>query len=141
MFTPPPVESIAMDVDGPISPTASDASSSTQSSYTDDYASLPSNGPTYHAHIVDLGGYSEVSRENSTIMLQDAAVTTLYSISPGILETFLSPTVNTFKAILGKKDVQLAIWRKGLEVFVSAHWQTRTDRSLTICAGWHIRKP
>jgi hypothetical protein len=35
------------------------------------------------------------------------------------LKSFLSPTVNTVKAVFGKKDVQLVIWRKGLEVLVS----------------------
>ena len=53
------------------------------------------------------------------VKLQDAIVTTLFCVSPDTLKFFLSPTVNTFKAIFGKKDMQLVVWRKGLEVFVS----------------------
>lgn len=126
MSTPPPIESIATDIGCLISPTVSDTSTSSTISYTDSYASLPSNGPANHAHIIDLGNYVELAKDNLDGMLdcklQDAAVTTLYNISPETLETFLSPTINTFKAVFGKKDIQLVIWRKGLEVLVSPHF-------------------
>lgn len=106
-----------MDIDSDHS--ASDHSDTSQVSYTDAYESLPSSGPATHAHIVDLGEYIDHRKENGTLKLQDAVVTTLYSISPDTLKSFLSPTVSTFKAVFGKKDVQLVIWRKGLEVLVS----------------------
>jgi hypothetical protein len=112
-------ETMAMDIDSDNS--ASVRSDSSQMSYTDDYESLPSNGPGSHAHIVDLCEYADLAKEFGMVKLQDAVVTTLYNISPKTLKSFLSPTVNTFKAVLGKKDVQLVVWRKGLEVFVSVY--------------------
>jgi hypothetical protein len=119
-------EPIAMSIDGEHS--VSDHSDSSQISYTDDYETLPSSAPATHAHIVDLGEYVSHYKENGMVKLQDAVVTTLYSISPDTLRSFLSPTVNTFKAIFGKKDIQLVIWRKGLEVLVSGY--TRTSKLL-----------
>lgn len=110
-------EPIAMSIDS--DHPASDHSDSSQVSYTDDYETLPSSAPTTHAHIVDLGEYVSHYKEDGMVKLQDAVVTTLYSISPDTLRSFLSPTINTFKAVFGKKDIQLIIWRKGLEVLVS----------------------
>ena len=72
-----------------------------------------------HVWFIDLGYFAEIAKEDGMIKLQDAIVTTLFRVSPETLASFLSPTVNTFKAVFGKKDVQLVIWRKGLEVFVS----------------------
>jgi hypothetical protein len=112
-------ETMAMDIDSDNS--ASVRSDSSQTLYTDDYESLPSNGPDSHAHIVDLIEYADLVKEVGTVKLQDAVVTTLHNVSPTTLRAFLSPTVNTFRAILGKKDVQLVVWRKGLEVFVSVY--------------------
>lgn len=106
-----------MDIDSDHS--ASDHSNSSHVSYTNDYETLPSSGPATHAHIVDLGDYIGRCKENGMIKLQDAIVTTLYNISADTLKSFLSPTVHTFKAVFGKKDIQLVIWRKGLEVLVS----------------------
>ena len=105
----------------PPSPSKSDSAKSDSStlSYTDDFETLPSSGPTSHTHIIDLGEYACREEEQNIIKLQDAVVTTLFNASPDTLKSFLNPTVNTFKAIFGKKDVQLVIWRKGLEVFVS----------------------
>lgn len=94
-------------------------SDSSRMSYTDEYKALPASGPDSHAHIIGLSEYEDVVKEDDMVKLQDAIVTTLYSLSPETLVSFLSPTVNTFKAVFGKKDVQLVIWRKGLEVFVS----------------------
>jgi hypothetical protein len=110
-------EDMTMDID-------SDHSASVQSdaghkTFVDDYESLPPDGPLTHAHIIDVNEYASPDKENGTLMLQDAVVTTLYSVSPDTLKSFLSPTVNTVKAVFGKKDVQLVIWRKGLEVLVS----------------------
>ncbi|KAH4939142.1 hypothetical protein HBI79_047080 [Parastagonospora nodorum] len=120
-----PLETSAMDVDGSSNRGRSSPSSirsdSSQISYTDDYKTLPSSGPDSHAHIIDLSYYAELAKENGMIKLQDAIVTTLFSASPETLASFLSPTVNTFKAVFGKKDVQLVIWRKGLEVFVGTY--------------------
>jgi hypothetical protein len=96
-------------------------SDSSQVSYIDDYMDLPANGPPNHAHVIDLGEYTCLDKGEGMVKLQDAVVTILFSISLETLKSFLSPTVNTFKAIFGKKDVQLVIWRKGLEVFVSGH--------------------
>jgi hypothetical protein len=109
MSTPPPIDSIAMDIDCPISPTASDSSTLSTVSYTDSYASLLSNGPTNHAHIIDLGYYSDLAKNDGMLncKLQDAAVTTLYNISPETLKTFLIPTINTFKAVFGKRTSSL----------------------------------
>jgi hypothetical protein len=103
------------------SPTKSNSGKSCSSniSYTDDFETLPSSGPTSHAHILDLGEYAASMKEEGALKLQDAIVTTLYNVSPETLKSFVSPTVNTFKAVFGKKDTQLVIWRKGLEVFVS----------------------
>jgi hypothetical protein len=115
-------EPTAMDIDLPTSPTKSDfsaSSDSSQVSYTDDFETMPSNGPASHAHIIDLGEYATVVKEEGALKLQDAVVTTLFNVSPATLKSFVRPTVNTFKAVFGKKDVQLVIWRKGLEVFVS----------------------
>ncbi|KAH7400759.1 hypothetical protein DE146DRAFT_717593 [Phaeosphaeria sp. MPI-PUGE-AT-0046c] len=109
-------EPVAMDIDSDYS--ASDQSDSSQISYIDDYENLPSTGRAMHAHVVDLGEYKEHGKEKAMLKLQDAIVTTLYNISPDVLKSFLSPTVNTFKAVFGKKDVQLVIWRKGVEVLV-----------------------
>jgi hypothetical protein len=110
-------EDMTMDID-------SDHSASVQSdaghmTFVDDYESLPPNGPLAHAHIIDVNEYASPDKEDGMLMLQDAVVTTLYSVSPDTLKSFLSPTVNTVKAVFGKRDVQLVIWRKGLEVLVS----------------------
>lgn len=94
-------------------------SDSSQASYTDDFETLPANGHVNHAHIINLNEYATNGGDQGTAMLQDAVVTTLYHVSPETLQAFVSPTVNTFKAMFGKKDTQLVIWRKGLEVFVS----------------------
>lgn len=107
-----------MDVDSDNA--ASIQSDSSQVSFVDEYESLPSNSPTRHAHVIDLGGYADLVKDNGMLQLQDAVATTLYNVSPETLKSFLSPTVNTIKAVFGKKDVQLVIWRKGLEVFVSS---------------------
>jgi hypothetical protein len=88
-------------------------------SYTDAFETLPSSGPTSHAHIIDLGEYTVCMKEEGALKLQDAVVTALFNVLPDTLRSFVSPTVNTFKAVFGKKDVQLVIWRKGLKVFVS----------------------
>jgi hypothetical protein len=111
-----------MNVDLPASPTKSDffaGSDTSQISYIDDFETLPSNGPASHAHIIDLGEYAASMKEDGALKLQDAVVTTLFNVSPATLKSFVSPTVNTFKAVFDKKDVQLVIWRKGLEVLVS----------------------
>jgi len=107
----------------PESPGKSDSgkSDSSTSSYMDDFETLPSSGPASHAHILDLGEYAASMKEGGALKLQDAVVTALYNVSPATLKSFVSPTVNTFKAVFGKKNVQLVIWRKGLEVFVSHH--------------------
>jgi hypothetical protein len=114
-------EPIAMEIYLPGSPTKSDFSGSdtSQVSYIDDFETMPSNGPASHAHIIDLGEHAGLAKDEGVIKLQDAIVTTLFKISPDTLKDFVNPTVNTFKAVFGKKDVQLVIWRKGLEVFVS----------------------
>jgi hypothetical protein len=114
------------------SPTKSDSGKSCSSniSYTDDFETLPSSGPTSHAHILDLGEYAASMKEEGALKLQDAIVATLYNVSPETLKSFVSPTVNTFKAVFGKKDIQLVIWRKGLEVFVS-HRIPPSPQSLT----------
>jgi hypothetical protein len=114
------IESNAMDIDSdPSSHSIQSNASHIIISYVDDYENLPSSGPTSHAHIVDLSEYADIVKEDGMVKLQDAVVTTLYNTSPDILKSFLSPTVNTIKAVYAKKDVQLVIWRKGLEVFVS----------------------
>jgi hypothetical protein len=125
-FTPEPVH---MDIDHTGSPTKSDFSGSdtSQVSYTDDFETLPSSGPASHAHIIDISEYADCMKHEGALKLQDAVVTTLFNISPDTLKSFVSPTVNTFKAVLGKKDVQLVIWRKGLEVFVSHHGRYSSD--------------
>ncbi|KAI2474552.1 hypothetical protein Ptr902_11428 [Pyrenophora tritici-repentis] len=104
-------------VDSPPSPTKSESTQSSTLSYTDDFETLPSNGPNSHAHIINLGDYV-YSKEEGAVKLQDAVVTTLFNTSPDTLKSFLNPTVNIFEAVFGKKDVQLVIWRKGLEVFI-----------------------
>lgn len=118
-----PIENTAMDINSSSGSERGSPSSvrndSSQVSYTNDYKTLPSSGSDSHAHIIDLGYFAEIAKEDGMIKLQDAIVTTLFRVSPETLASFLSPTVNTFKAVFGKKDVQLVIWRKGLEVFVS----------------------
>jgi hypothetical protein len=94
-------------------------SDSSNVSFVDEYESLPSNGPTKHAHLIELGENAEVVKDDGMLQLQDAVATTLHKASLDMLNSFLSPTVNTIKVVFGKKDVQLVIWRKGLEVFVS----------------------
>jgi hypothetical protein len=107
----------------PESPGKSDSGDSDKStlSYTDDFETLPSSGPTSHAHIIDLEEYATSMKEEGILKLQDAIVTTLFNLSLTTLRSFVNPTVNAFKAVFGTKDVQLVIWRKGLEVFVSRH--------------------
>jgi hypothetical protein len=111
------VDTSAMDVDSDTA--VSIHSDSSQVSFVDEYENLPSNGPRNHAHVIDLGEYAEATKDDGMLQLQDAVATTLYKASLETLKSFLSPTVNTIKAVFGKKDVQLVIWRKGLEVFVS----------------------
>jgi hypothetical protein len=118
MATEVDTNAIAMDFDSDSAPSVGSISS--QVSYTNDYETLPANGPDSHAHIIDLSEYEDLVKEDGMFKLQDAIVTTLYGVSPETLVSFLSPTVNTFKAIFGKKDVQLVVWRKGFEVFVSS---------------------
>jgi hypothetical protein len=100
-------------------------------SFVDDFESLPSSGPVTHAHIIDVSEYANPAKEDGKLNLQDAIVTALYNVSPDTLKSFLSPTVNTIKAVFGKRDVQLVIWRKGLEVLVSIStlWKTATNCS------------
>jgi len=111
------------------SPGKSDSGKSDSStlSYTDDFETLPSSGPTSHAHILDLDEYAAFMKEDGALKLQDAVVTALFNISAETLKAFVSPTVNTFKVVFGKKDVQLVIWRKGLEVFVSHRIHLQAD--------------
>ena len=116
-----------MDVDSDHS--SSVKSDSSQGSYTNDYENLPASGPTSHAHIINLGDYASLVKEDGIVSLQDAIVTTLFKASPDTLKSFLSPTVNTFKAMFGNKDVQLVIWRKGLEVFVSGLYHLHPSQS------------
>ncbi|KAF1947678.1 hypothetical protein EJ02DRAFT_439891 [Clathrospora elynae] len=107
-------------MDRDVSPVKSESAKSniSQISYTDDFESLPSSGSPSHAHIVDLGEYKVCVKEKGGFKLQDAVVTTLFNVSPETLKSFVSPTANTFKAVLGKRNTQLVIWRKGIEVFV-----------------------
>ncbi|KAL1799974.1 hypothetical protein ACET3X_000316 [Alternaria dauci] len=111
----------AVDIDKlPASPGKSDSGKSDSSnlSYTDDFETLPSSGPISHAHIIELNEYATSIKGEGAVKLQDAVVTTLFNVSPATLGLFVSPTVNAFKAVFGTKDVQLVIWRKGLEVFI-----------------------
>jgi hypothetical protein len=110
-------DTMAMDVDSDHD--ASVKSDSSQLSYTSDFENLPATGPVGHAHIIDLGEYAQRAKEEGVVKLQDVIVTTLFNVAPDALRTFLDPKVNTFKAIFGKKDVQLVLWRKGVEVLVS----------------------
>jgi hypothetical protein len=132
-----PIEITAMDI-GSDSPSSVESDTS-QVPYTDDYKTLPASGPDSHAHIIDLGECSDLVKEDGMVKLQDAVATTLFSVSPETLANFLSPTVNTFKAVFGKKDIQLVIWRKGLEVFVSDR-ASRTKLLLTaVSRSAHMR--
>ena len=65
------------------------------------------------------------SPDNGPIQLQQAVLKTLQNISTDTLTSFMSPTTNTLKVVL-KSDKQLVIWRKGLEVFVSAFASSTT---------------
>jgi hypothetical protein len=130
-------EPIAMDVDSDHS--SSGKSDTSQVSFTNDYDTLPSSGPTSHAHIIDLGEYAENAKEDGMVNLQDAIVTTLFCNSADTLKAFLSPTTNNFKAIFGKKGVQLVIWRKGLEVFVSGYPISLTRSVSHVVADRHVR--
>jgi hypothetical protein len=117
-----PIDINIMDVDTDHS--SSGISDTSQVSFVNEYETLPASGPSSHAHIIDLGDYAENAKDDGMIKLQDAIVTILFCTSAETLKTFLSPTVNTFRAIFGKKGVQLVIWRKGLEVFVSGFLST-----------------
>lgn len=132
------IEAIPMDVDRDQSP--SSGSDTSQVSFVDEYESLPASGPSSHAHIIDLGGYVEKAKEDGMVKLQDAIVTTLFCTSAETLKNFLSPTVNTFKGIFGKKGIQLVIWRKGLEVFVSGLRSASLGLHLTPYVDWHLRE-
>ncbi|KAH7380784.1 hypothetical protein BKA66DRAFT_419484 [Pyrenochaeta sp. MPI-SDFR-AT-0127] len=107
---------VAMDIDHTQSPPV--YIDSAQLPFTDAYENLPANGPVAHARIIDLCDFISGTKQEGTIKLQDAVVTTLYNVSPDALKSFLSPTVNIFKAVFGKQDTQLVVWRKGLEVFI-----------------------
>ena len=111
------IEPAAMDIDSDHSSSAT--SDTSYISFKDDFDTLPASGASTQAHIIDFGEYEGQAKQDGAIKLQDAIVTTLFSISPDTLRSFLSPLVNNFKAVFGKKDVQLVVWRKGLEVFVS----------------------
>lgn len=100
-------------------PSPSIESTTSNNSFTDDYETLPADGPIAHAHILAVSSPTFPSLPSSSLHLQDALVTTLFHASPLHLERFLDPTVNTFKIIFKRKDdTQLVIWRKGIEVFV-----------------------
>ncbi|KAF2852361.1 hypothetical protein T440DRAFT_488422 [Plenodomus tracheiphilus IPT5] len=105
-----------MDIDRDNSPSIK--SDTSQLSYTNDFDTLPANGPVSHAHIIDIDESQAFIKGECSTNLQDAIVTSLVKLSPTTLRSFMSPTVHNFKAIFGKKDIQLVIWRKGLEVFV-----------------------
>ncbi|EUC47133.1 hypothetical protein COCMIDRAFT_50746, partial [Bipolaris oryzae ATCC 44560] len=95
--------------------------------YTTAFPSLPPTTPATHAHIINL------QSPPPTPTLQDTLVTTLYHTSPATLSHFLDPTVHTFKQVLGKSDIKLVIWRKGVEVFIGMfenHTQLKTFRFL-----------
>ncbi|KAB2102582.1 hypothetical protein AG0111_0g9090 [Alternaria gaisen] len=104
----------------PESPGKSDSGNNDSStlSYTDDFETLSSSGPTSHARIIDLREYATSMKEEGKLKLQDVIATTLLNVSLATLRSFVNPTVNTFKAVFGMKDVQLVIWRKGLEVLI-----------------------
>jgi hypothetical protein len=127
------IEPAAMDVDSDQSPSVKSDHSSV--SFSDDFETLPSSGASSQAHIIDLGEYAEMTKEDGMLNLQDAIATTLLNVGPETLKSFLSPLVNNFKIVFGKKDVQLVVWRKGIEVFVShcvfplCHWLTVVCRS------------
>jgi hypothetical protein len=136
------MEPSVMDVDSDHSPSVKSDNSSIL--FKDDYATLPSTGHLSHAHIVDLDECVDLAKDDGMVKLQDAVVTTLFHVSPDTLRSFLSPTVNAFKAVFGKKDTQLVIWRRGLEVFVSGRafrirprltYVRRSARSRTIPAS------
>ncbi|KAH9871799.1 hypothetical protein J1614_006056 [Plenodomus biglobosus] len=124
-------------------------SDTSQLSYTNDYVTLPANGPASHAHIIDLGENLACITQDGTVKLQDAIVTALFSLSPNTLRSFMNPTVNQFKAIFGKKDIRLVIWRKGLEVFIGTfeHHTSMKAYRFELVAGfligydgsWHLK--
>ncbi|CAO2647872.1 Nn.00g087940.m01.CDS01 [Neocucurbitaria sp. VM-36] len=109
-------ESAARDREGDKSPPAT--SDLSHVSFSNDYESLPASGTSLHAHIIDLNENTSCIKKLGAIRLQDAVVTTLFKASPDTLRSFLSPTVNSLKAVFGKGDTQLVIWRKGIEVFI-----------------------
>jgi hypothetical protein len=74
----------AMDIDSDnASPVRASSirSDSSNVSFVDEYESLPSSGPTKHAHLIDLGEYAEVVKDDGMLQLQDAVATTLYKAS------------------------------------------------------------
>ncbi|KAJ4377854.1 hypothetical protein N0V83_000684 [Neocucurbitaria cava] len=87
-------------------------------SFSNEYENLPAGGPVSHAHIINLDEYAGCIRETGAVQLQDAVVTTLFKTSPDTLKSFLDPTVNSFKAVFGTDDMQLVVWRKGVEVLI-----------------------
>ncbi|KAJ6194446.1 hypothetical protein J3E72DRAFT_199846 [Bipolaris maydis] len=110
LTTPPATPSSSI----PNSPTKSDPATSNPNTknYTTAFPTLPPATPQTHAHILNL--LSPPAHPT----LQDTLVTTLYHASPSTLSRFLDPTVHTFKQVLGKGDIKLVIWRKGVEVFI-----------------------
>ncbi|KAI8937107.1 hypothetical protein NX059_006321 [Plenodomus lindquistii] len=136
-----------MDIDRDCSPSIK--SDSSQISYTDNYVTLPANGPDSHAHIIDLSEDLSCISQEGNARLQDAVVTALFSLSPDTLRSFMNPIVHNFKVLFGKKDVQLVIWRKGLEVFVGTfeHHTSMKAYRFELVAGfligydgsWHLK--
>lgn len=95
------IESIPVEIDRDHSPSVN--SDSSARSFRSDFETLPASGPINHAHVIDMAEYAATMKEQGTTELQDAVVTTLFNVSIDTLRMFLSPTVNSFKAVFGKK--------------------------------------
>lgn len=125
-------------------PTAPVNSKKTQTHFVDDYGRLPLSGHSTQAHVIDMEESARCSlTEEGSIQLQNAIATTLFNVSPETLKSFLSPTVNNFKAIFkpNKSDKHLVIWRKGIEVFVSSTQPFTLPSTYTQPPDRHLHPP
>ena len=130
------------DSTGPSEPPSPTKSIKSQTPYIDTFDLLPSTGYEKQAHIIDIDAFAECTEQKGTLQMLHAVATVLYLASPETLKSFLSPTVHAFKAIFkgGRGDAQLVVWRKGIEVFVSANLHYSPFQMLTL-PDWHVHTP
>ncbi|KAF9697097.1 hypothetical protein EKO04_004985 [Ascochyta lentis] len=93
-------------------------------SFLENIHSLPADGPSNHAHVIDISTYDPQDFSSTplswNLKLWDAVATTLYNISPATLNDFLDTKRHEYKLVLTSKsnEGRIVVWRKDTEVLV-----------------------